>query len=68
VKELQDHWDEAYELGQRNMLATCIKVLSEAFEQRLTKWRPLSGYHQIDIVAHDKWLVLRELQALQEKP
>lgn len=45
----------------------CISVLTEAFDERLSGWKPLSGYHQIDVVAHDKWLVLRELNALLER-
>jgi hypothetical protein len=51
VSELQDHWDEAYELGQQDMLAKCIA----AIEQLLHK-PGASGEHY-----------LAALRALEEK-
>jgi hypothetical protein len=52
VSELQDHWDEAYELGQRDMLAKCIEAV-----ERLLHKPGAAGEHY-----------LTALRALKEKP
>jgi hypothetical protein len=61
---MKDHWDEAYELGQRDMLAKCIEAVDGA-GNKAGSWRasdqPSEDYFVAIVDA------LTALRALQEK-
>jgi hypothetical protein len=65
MSELSDHWDEAYELGQRDMLAKCIATV-DGVGNKAGRWRAADQPSEDYFVAIvDAIAVLRDLQEKQ---